>query len=124
MTITAINPTLILEIDKKHLFMLFADNQAFLKSYLEYVSDHAVILGERIRRYTNKTIKQCVIDYLEHESLLQNSNIIKLPITKTALAEKIGVQRTSLSRELAKMKKDGLIDYDNKSIKLLYKFKC
>ena len=42
-----------------------------------------------------------------------------LNTTKKALAEKFGVQRTSLSRELAKMKKDGLIDYDVKTITLL-----
>jgi hypothetical protein len=29
------------------------------------------------------------------------------------------VQRTSLSRELAKMKADGLIDFDDKTISLL-----
>lgn len=119
MTITAKNPTVILEISKELLFTLFAGNQAFLKGYLEYVSDHAVILGEQVKRYANKTIRKCIIDYLEHESLLQNSRLIRLSITKTALAEKIGVRRTSLSRELAKMKKDGLIEYDNKYIKLL-----
>jgi Mn-dependent DtxR family transcriptional regulator len=81
------------------------------------VSDHALILGERIKRYTNKTIRQCLIDYLEHESILQNSRVIKLD-SKTVLAEKIGVQRTSLSGELAKMKKNGLVRYDNKTIEI------
>ena len=52
----------------------------------------------------------------------QNSNIIKLNMTKKALAERIGVQRTSLSRELAKMREDGLIEFTPVSISLLYKF--
>jgi len=37
-------------------------------------------------------------------------------MTKKELAERLGIQRTSLSRELNKMKKDGLIDYDAHSI--------
>ncbi|MEA4939555.1 MAG: helix-turn-helix domain-containing protein, partial [Christensenella sp.] len=45
---------------------------------------------------------------------------IKLEITKKALAERIGVQRTSLSRELTKMRDEGLIDFDSESIKVLY----
>jgi CRP-like cAMP-binding protein len=56
---------------------------------------------------------------LERECKIQNSNRIQLGITKKALAERIGVQRTSLSRELAKMKADGLIDFDDKTITLL-----
>jgi CRP-like cAMP-binding protein len=56
---------------------------------------------------------------MERECKIQNSNRIQLGITKKALAERIGVQRTSLSRELAKMKADGLIDFDDKTISLL-----
>jgi CRP/FNR family transcriptional regulator, dissimilatory nitrate respiration regulator len=59
------------------------------------------------------------MSYLDYERKMQNSNLIKLSITKKALAEKIGVQRTSLSRELAKMKKDGLILFDKNSITIL-----
>jgi Mn-dependent DtxR family transcriptional regulator len=47
---------------------------------------------------------------------LKKSKEIKLDITKKELAERLGIQRTSLSHELSKMKKDGLVDYDAHSI--------
>ncbi len=119
MTVTAKDATLILEVNKDRLFSLFSDNHEFLKSYLEYVSDHTVILGDRIKHYVNRTIRESIISYLDYERKNQNSNIIKLSITKKALAERIGVQRTSLSRELAKMREDGLIKYDSMTIELL-----
>lgn len=119
MTITAKQSTVIFEIMKERLFELFSDNHEFLKDYLEYVSDHATILGDRIKRYVNKTIRERVMNYLEYERKKQNSSHIRLGITKKAWAERIGVQRTSLSRELAKMRKDRLIRYDSKSIELL-----
>lgn len=122
MTVTAKDATLILEINKTRLFQLFSDNHDFLKSYLEYVSDHTVILGDRIKHYVNRTIRESIISYLDYECKKQNSNIIKLNMTKKALAERIGVQRTSLSRELAKMREDGLIEYTPVSISLLHKF--
>ncbi|MDD4541884.1 MAG: helix-turn-helix domain-containing protein, partial [Eubacteriales bacterium] len=34
-------------------------------------------------------------------------------------AEQLGVQRTSLSRELAKMRDNGLVEYDARTITLL-----
>lgn len=121
MTVTAKEATLILEINKDRLFSLFSDNHEFLKSYLEYVSDHTVILGDRIKHYVNRTIRESIITYLDYECKKQNSNIIKLSMTKKALAERIGVQRTSLSRELAKMREDGLIEFTPVSISLLHK---
>ncbi|NCA94943.1 MAG: Crp/Fnr family transcriptional regulator [Epsilonproteobacteria bacterium] len=119
MTVTAKQPTVILEIHKTRLFQLFSDHHDFLKSYLEYVADHTAILGDRIKHYVNTTIRQSILSYLDYERKKQNDPIIKLSITKKALAEKIGVQRTSLSRELAKMRDDGLIRFDNHSIELL-----
>lgn len=119
MTVTAKETTLILEINKDRLFHLFSDNHDFLRSYLEYVSDHTVILGDRIKDYVNRTIRASIVSYLDYECKKQNSNIIKLSMTKKALAERIGVQRTSLSRELAKMREDGLIKYDSESIEII-----
>ena len=121
MTVTAKEATLILEINKDCLFNLFSDNHEFLRSYLEYVSDHTVILGDRIKHYVSRTIRESIVSYLDYECKKQNSNIIKLSMTKKALAERIGVQRTSLSRELAKMREDGLIEFTPVSISLLHK---
>ncbi|MGI6554438.1 MAG: Crp/Fnr family transcriptional regulator [Bacillota bacterium] len=119
MTVSTQLPSTILEIERETLFELLQHNAAFLRTYLEFVSDHAFILGDKIRHYVNKTVRERIMSYLYRESQKQNSKHIKLPMTKKALAEKIGVQRTSLSRELAKMKKDGLILFDRDSITLL-----
>lgn len=119
MTVSTQLPTDILEIDKEALFELFCNNPSFLRTYLELTSDRAFILGDKIKHYINKTIRESIMNYLNYESKKQNSNHIKLNITKKALAERIGVQRTSLSRELAKMRKDGLILFDTDSITLL-----
>ena len=40
-------------------------------------------------------------------------------MTKQALANSFGVQRPSLSRELIKMKEEGILDYDRRTIKIL-----
>jgi Mn-dependent DtxR family transcriptional regulator len=63
-----------------------------------------------------KTIRQCIIDFLTYEYYIQNSLRIVLGISKKELAERIGVQRPSLLRELNKMRTDGLIEYDAHSI--------
>lgn len=119
MTVTAKEATIILEINKDLLLRLFSENNEFLRSYLEYVSDHTVILGDRIKHYVNRTIREKIVSYLDYERKKQSSSIIKLTMTKKALAERMGVQRTSLSRELAKMREEGLIKYDSEWIEIV-----
>lgn len=119
MTITAKENSFILEIERERLFALFSKDPSLLRNYLEFISDHAAILGDRIQSYVNKTIRECIISYLEYEEKRQGTHRIRLPITKKAWAEKIGVQRTSLSRELAKMRREGLVQYDAEFIELL-----
>lgn len=119
MTVSTQFPTVILEIDKDILFELLCHDPKVLSKFLELVSNHAYILGDKIRHYVNKTIRKSIMSYLDYECKKQNSNYIKLNISKKSLAESIGVQRTSLSRELAKMKRDGLILFDKDSITLL-----
>ena len=119
MTSTALEESVILEIEKNLLFTLLSESPVFLKAYLEFVADHTFILGDKIKHYVNKTIRECVLGFLDYESKHQNSNKVILNMTKQTLADKIGVQRTSLSRELSKMRNEGLIEYDSKSITIL-----
>ena len=119
MTSTALDESVILEIEKNLLFTLLSESPVFLKAYLEFVADHTFILGDKIKHYVNKTIRECVLGFLDYESKHQNSNKVILNMTKQTLADKIGVQRTSLSRELSKMRNEGLIEYDSKSITIL-----
>ena len=119
MTSTALEESVILEVEKNLLFTLLSESPVFLKAYLEFVADHTFILGDKIKHYVNKTIRECVLGFLDYESKHQNSNKVILNMTKQTLADKIGVQRTSLSRELSKMRNEGLIEYDSKSITIL-----
>jgi CRP-like cAMP-binding protein len=119
MTVITSDNTVLLEIDKDALFSIMSTNTAFLLTYLEFVSDNALVLGEKIKYETKKPIRGCIINFLKAECVNQKSTHIMMNITKKALAERIGIQRTSLSREFARMKKDGMIVFDAKSITIL-----
>ena len=116
MTITAKCDTEILQIKKELIIKLCQENMKFLNGFLQSASDKTLILMGKIKTLSLKTIRQCIIEFLLHEYHTQKSATIKLNMTKKELAEKIGVQRPSLSRELNKMRKDGLITYDSKQI--------
>ena len=54
--------------------------------------------------------------FLGYQYYLQKSYVIRLNISKKDLAERLGIQRSSLSRELQKMRTDGLLEYDSRTI--------
>ena len=119
MTITAYSASTLIRMGREALSHLFASNKAFLMDFLKLISDNTSILSAKIKNHINKPLHERIIIFLEHQRKAQESNLIRLGMSKKKLAEKFGVQRTSLSRELKKMKDEGLIDYDRDYIRIL-----
>ena len=56
------------------------------------------------------------MDYFKQQTIIQKSSVILLPMSKRQLADYLGVQRPSLFRELKKLKEEGIIEIDNRTI--------
>lgn len=119
LTVSAVLDTTMLEITKKCIFEMCFSNQRFLEMYLQMISNHASLLGNKLKNHVERSLREKVLDFLQVQAHRQGVEKIELKESKKALAERFGVQRTSLSRELKKMKDDGLIDYDVKWIQIL-----
>lgn len=118
MTVSAKSQVMILCITKKKVFHLCTTNEKFLELFMRAISDHTILLGTKIKYYVNRTIRESITTYVLHESHRQKCDTIQLNCTKKALAERMGIQRTSLSRELQKMRNEGLIEFNEDSITL------
>ena len=116
MSVLAKSDIRILHINKDLILKLCQNSQDFLMQFLTCISDKTTVLTSKIKSISMKSIKESIIEFLNYEYYSQKNKKIKLHITKKELAERLGIQRTSLSRELNKMKKDGLVDYDSNSI--------
>lgn len=119
MTIIAKVDTTILHINKSLVLNFCQANKNFLINYLQEISDKTLILTSKLKSIHMKSIRESIIDFLRYEYHLKKSNVIKLNMTKKELAEKIGIQRTSLSRELNKMKNEGLVEFNKDSITIV-----
>lgn len=121
MTILSKTDVTIIHLKKDLILKLCQSNLTFLSNFLESLSDKTLILADRIRTLSFKSLRKSIIDFLIYETYAQKSKRVNLAITKKNLAEKFGVQRTSLSRELKKMREEGVIEYDSNSITILDK---
>ena len=57
--------------------------------------------------------------YLSIQSQVQESRYFEIPLGRVELAEYLCIDRSALTRELVKMKDDGLIDYDKNCFRIL-----
>jgi CRP-like cAMP-binding protein len=119
MSVFAKSKVTVLHIKREFVLNLCQINKNFLIQFLASNSDKALVLSDKIKAISMKSIRESIIDFINYEYYAQESMKIQLPASKRELAERFGIQRTSLSRELKKMKDDGLIDYNNKSITIL-----
>lgn len=116
MSIFSKNHATLLHMKKDLVLNLCQKDKNFLIEFIKALSNKSYILGTKLKTITLKTIREQIIDFLIYQYQQQNSKKIKLNMTKKEWAEKLGVRRPSLSRELSKMKKEGLIDYNRNSI--------
>lgn len=119
MTIIAKTNVKLLRIRKNTILNLCQINKDFLLNLLMLFSDKALVLTNKINSLAKKTIREKIMEFLLFEINRQKSNTIILPLSKKELSERFGVERPSLQRELSKMKEEGLIHYDARSISLL-----
>jgi len=103
---------------KKTAVERFLRDYNFVMEYIKSLSQNAQGMNRRIAMFTQKTLRENILDYLRHQSVVQKSSSIVLPISKKQLADYLGVQRQSLFRELKKMKDEKIIDVKNRNIKI------
>jgi CRP-like cAMP-binding protein len=112
MTVVSKSKSIVLHIPKATVVKLCQINTVFLNEFLRTLSNRAVNLSAKLKEVTLKTIRQKICEFLVLKYNSTGSTSIKIGMSKKDWADKIGVQRPSLSRELIKMKDEELIDYD------------
>ena len=75
-------------------------------------------LMEKIEVSTKRTVREKILAYLSIQAQKSDSAYIQLPLTRTELAAYIGANRSAMTRELALMKEEGLIDFDKNTFVL------
>ncbi|MFB0957392.1 Crp/Fnr family transcriptional regulator [Proteiniclasticum sp. QWL-01] len=115
MTVFATSNTELVQIKAGAILDCCQRSRIFLQNLLESLSGKTLILSDRLKSSV-KSIRQILSEFLIYESYHQDTLTIHLPSSKKELAEKMGIQRSSLSRELNKMRQDGLIEFDARTI--------
>lgn len=119
MNVIAEGNTTIHYIDKAVISLFITNNDVFRFDFIKLLSDNNRRVGMKIKTDFRLSLREKIISYIKKESIKQKRSEIYFHTTKTNLALQFGVERTSLSRELQKMKKDSIIEYSRDTVRLL-----
>ena len=76
-------------------------------------------MNNRIQVLSKLSMRGKLTAYFTQLAAAQGSDLIRLPMNREDTAAYIGANRSALSRELAKMKEEGLIDYRKNEVRIL-----
>ena len=96
-------------------------HDALTKNLLVILAKKAYFLNRRVYYLQLKTIRGKISKFLLEESDKINSTTFSLNFNRQKMAEFLNVSRPSLSRELSRLKAEGIIDFYKETMKILDK---
>lgn len=80
-----------------------------VKNLLQVMAGKNVELSQKIQFMSQKTTREKLLAYLLDQAKRANSREFTIPFDRQALADYLGVERSAMSAELSKLRKDGIL---------------
>ena len=110
--VIAMDNAVVASIDESSIIEIFSTNLAFLKGYLNILSEKTISLQMRVKLLSKRTIEERLIFYLETHNRKIKKNISTLSMILLC-------PRPSLSRSVSKLKREGILIEKNHDIYLI-----
>ena len=76
-------------------------------------------LMRKVEVVSKKNLREKILAYLSIQAQVQGARYFEIPLGRVELAEYLCADRSALTRELAKMREEGLIDYHKNCFRIL-----
>lgn len=82
-----------------------------IRNLIAILAEKNRILSGKMDHMSRKTTREKLLSYLSSQSLRCNSKEFSIPFDRQQLADYLSVDRSAMSKELSKMRDDGILDY-------------
>ena len=91
-----------------------------IKNLTLLLADRNIALIQKMEHVTQPTTREKLLSYLSEEARLAGKSAFTIPFNREELADYLSVDRSAMSAELSKMRKDGLLVYRKNHFELLH----
>lgn len=90
-----------------------------VRNLLQVISQKNLLLTQKIRCMSRKTTRQKLMEYLLDQAKQQGQAEFTIPYDRQALADYLGVERSAMSAEISKLRKEGVLDSRGSRFRIL-----
>jgi len=94
-------------------------HKIFIQNFLRVISERAIMLNKKVEYLTIKSMRGKLSTYLLEQHRKQGTVKVSLPLNRNELADFLNVSRPSMSREMSKMRDEGVIDFHMSEVKIM-----
>ena len=94
-------------------------HQKMIYNLMEVIAAKNFVLQQKIQVTSKRTTREKLMTYLNLQAKRAGSHQFDLPYDRQELADYLGVERSGLSVEISKLKKEGILEAEKRHFKLL-----
>ena len=91
----------------------------FSNRFVAVIAEKALSMNSRVQILSKKSLRLKLVAFFTEFSRRAGSTTFSVPFDRSGMAVYLGTDRSALSRELSRMKSEGLIDYYKNTFRLL-----
>lgn len=96
-----------------------AHHHQLTRNLLNLIAERALNLSRRVEVLSQRTIREKLMCYFSQQAARLGKTAFSLPFTMVDLADYLSIDRSAMTRELKRMKEDGLVEIDRREVRLL-----
>ena len=81
-----------------------------VRNLLQVTARKNMLLNQKIQFMSKKTTREKLLAYLSEQAKRNGNAAFSIPLDRQALADYLGVERSAMSAELGKLRRDGVLD--------------
>ena len=87
-------------------------HERLIQNLLTVLAEKNRLLTRKIAHMSQRTTKEKILSYLSEQSLKAGSASFDIPFDRQQLADYLSVDRSAMSRELSKMREEGILKFE------------
>lgn len=95
-----------------------AFHERLIANLLAVVARKNIVLTQKIEHVTKRTTREKLLSYLSEQARRAGSDRFSIPYDRQALANYLAVDRSAMSSELSRMRKEGLLAFHKEHFEL------
>lgn len=92
-----------------------------IRNYVELLTQKNYQLRRKMEHLTQRTTRNKLMSYLSEQAAIHGSNKFRIPYDRQQLADYLCVERSAMSKELGKMRDEGLILFSKNQFEIIHR---